>query len=439
MTTSPSGDWVAVPVPGEPDRWDFVPTEQPPSPDGTSGTWHVVGGSGVELGRWEWFPTGVPAPPPPVLPPPAAWETAAWEPALPEPATWEPSVPEPAWPSMPEPADWEFAGSESPVAEPITSAAREPGPPLPAAFPVPPRLDWVSAQPVLTPAPKRSRKLPLAIIGGVLAIGAIAGGAAVALAGGDGGKKQEEITALVNFVTTADDGADVCRSHLTENFVRTVFGDLATCERDDDNDGDEGDATGATVTGFEFAKDDATAVVTINGGDTDGATGTWAFSKGEDEVWRVSEWRADFLRSSYAKTFGENYASDGPDDPFDDLEVRTCVKDKLLGQDDAAFLDTAYALFRDSDQSTPKLLGLLSECPSGITGVSALRELFEKGMRTKISTQLPPQIAECAITGWRTAVSEEEIRAMMQNPETPLSPDMQSRMQQVLLGCAGPR
>ncbi len=458
--TSSAGTWVAVPIPGEPDRWDFVPAEQPPSPDGSAGMWHVVGGSGDEVGQWEWFPSATdPVPLPPVLPPPAAWETtasdlASWEPVVSEPVAW-PTMPEPAdWPSLPEPADWEPAESPTATSEPIVpipvvpvlpapivpsspswrAAAQEPAQ---AGFPVPPPPDWASAQPVLSPAPKRSRKLPMAIAGTVLVLGVIAAGAAVALSGGDDGKNSDEITALVNFVATADDGADVCRSHLTEDFVRTVFGDLATCERDDDRDGDEGDATGATVTDVVVDDDDATAVVTVTGGDTDGATGTWAFRRGEDKVWRVAEWRPDYLRSSYDKTFGVNYASDGPDDPFDDVDVRTCVKNQLLGLDDPAFLSTAYALFRDSAQSTPKLLGLMSECPSEIEGVSALRALFEKGLRAKISAQLQPQVAECAITGWRTAMSEAEILTMMQNEDAPLPTDVQGRMQQVLLSCAG--
>ncbi len=67
--TSPGGEWVAVPVPGEPDRWDYVPAEQPASPDGGPGKWHVVGGSGTEVGKWEWFPASRRAAPAAAVPP----------------------------------------------------------------------------------------------------------------------------------------------------------------------------------------------------------------------------------------------------------------------------------------------------------------------------------------------------------------------------------
>lgn len=50
MTTTgrPGGEWVQVG-----DRRDWVPAEQPPSPDGSPGRWHVVTGSDGAH-RWEW-------------------------------------------------------------------------------------------------------------------------------------------------------------------------------------------------------------------------------------------------------------------------------------------------------------------------------------------------------------------------------------------------
>lgn len=51
---TPRGDWVQVG-----DRMDWVPAEQPPSPDGGPGRWHVVDG------RWEWHPWVAPVVPSP--------------------------------------------------------------------------------------------------------------------------------------------------------------------------------------------------------------------------------------------------------------------------------------------------------------------------------------------------------------------------------------
>ncbi|HUR74238.1 MAG TPA: hypothetical protein VMZ00_08175, partial [Sporichthya sp.] len=342
--TTPGGEWVAVPLPGAGDRWDFVPAEQPASPDGGPGRWHVVGGSGTEVGNWEWFPAAA-APPPPPAPEPVAPEPAA--PAPLEPAAWAPipPAPPPAW-------DQEFA-------EPVASAPWQPAETPVASAP------W---QPTSTPVAagdKRSWKLPLILAGVVVLVAAVGTGTVIAVTGGDDGRNKDEITALVNYVTTVDNGRDVCSSHLTGDFVNTVFGDVATCEKGSGANSDPSkDATGATVTDLKIKGDNATAVVTVIGGDTGGATGTWAFLKGEDKVWRVSEWRADYLRSAFDRTFGDKYTSDRPDDPFADAGVRGCVKDKMLGQDDAAFLDTAHQLFRNSDASVAKLLGFMSECPS---------------------------------------------------------------------------
>jgi hypothetical protein len=390
--TSPGGEWVRVPIPGQPDRWDFVPAEQPPSPDDGPGTWHVVGGSGGEVGTWEWFPSAAAPPPsPPPVPAPSA------------PLTWDLDTPLPA-----------------------------PPPPVGAVA-----ASWQTPPPVLmAPAPKRSKKLPLVILGVVVALAAIGSVVAVALSGGDDGKNKEEITALVNYVTTVDNGEDVCSSHLTQNFVSTVFGDLATCENDDDDEPDDAaDATGATVTQIEIDDDTATALVSVIGGDTDGATGTWAFVKSEDDVWRVSEWRADYLRSTFEKTFGEKYVSEGEDDPFADEDVRNCVKDTMLDQDDSAFLNTAYQLFRNSDESVRMLLGFMSECPTDIEGVSALRALFEKGFRAK--ADLPSEITDCIVLGMRSQLTDEEIKELSLNRGAPAPADVQSRIQEITLDCAG--
>lgn len=415
--STPGGEWVAVPIPGGPDRWDFVPAEQPPSPDGGPGRWHVVGGSGTEVGTWEWFPATapppLPPPPPPVLMP---WEST---PPAPAPAFGEQET----TPISHQPSPWQ--------------QVPQPGGQQPPVFGAPAPAGWHAAPPMgVVPKQKRSLKVPLIIVGVVVVLAAIGGGAVVLLGGGDGGKNKEEITALVNYVTTVDDGKDVCTSHLTDEFVTTVFGDVATCENDDDDSDDESaDATGATVTDLKIEKDTATANVTVIGGDTDGATGTWAFLKGEDKIWRVSDWRADYLRSSFERTFGDKYDSDGPDDPFDDDDVRGCVKEKLLGQDDLAFLDTAYKLFRNSDDSVEKLLGFMSECPSDTAGVSALRALFEKGFRQ--SAQLPPAITECIVLGMRTGLSEDDIKALSINRDEPMPAAVQSRIQQITFGCAG--
>ncbi|MGQ0463949.1 MAG: hypothetical protein ACT4QG_01390 [Sporichthyaceae bacterium] len=64
------GRWVEAPQANGTVRRDWRPDEQPPSPDGTPGSWHVVSGDG-QADRWEWIPAAGLSGPPQFLPPPA--------------------------------------------------------------------------------------------------------------------------------------------------------------------------------------------------------------------------------------------------------------------------------------------------------------------------------------------------------------------------------
>jgi hypothetical protein len=62
--TTFTGSWVHVPGRNGSVRRDWVPSEQPPSPDGSAGKWHVVNDLPDATARWEWHP----APAPPAVP-----------------------------------------------------------------------------------------------------------------------------------------------------------------------------------------------------------------------------------------------------------------------------------------------------------------------------------------------------------------------------------
>jgi hypothetical protein len=434
--TSSGGDWVAVPIPGQPDRWDWVPAEQPPSPDGTPGTWHVAGGTGPNAGTWEWFPAaGAPSAPPPSAAPPLPWETGS----APSAATGTPAAEIPAAeiPAADTPAADTPAAAIPAATGPVGPNPWQPAASSPAVPGQQPTPGWQAAPPVAVPRSRRSWKVPL-IIGAVVVVLAAAGGvAAVVLSGDDEGKKKDAITELANYVVTVDNGKDVCSSHLTTEFVQNVFGSIETCEKDDEDSDSDSDATGATVTNFSFDGDHATATVTVNGGETDGATGTWAFAQDDSDTWRVSEWRADYLRSSFQKGFGDNYKADGPDDPFADADLRGCVTQQALQLDDPGFLDFAHQQFRDSDEATKQMLGFMAECPSDTEGVSALRALFETGFRQNMaSQQVPPTIVDCIVNGLRTNLSDDDIKELSINGDQP-HPDINSRVQQTTVACAG--
>lgn len=63
MVTTPGGRWIEVG-----NRTDWVPEQQPDSPDGTPGLWCVVREPDDSL-RWEWWPAPPDWRPPPPMPP----------------------------------------------------------------------------------------------------------------------------------------------------------------------------------------------------------------------------------------------------------------------------------------------------------------------------------------------------------------------------------
>jgi hypothetical protein len=69
-----TGSWVDVAQPGGLLRRDWVPAEQPASPDGSAGKWHVVSDPTGGESRWEWHPApaAVTAVAPPLAQRPAA-------------------------------------------------------------------------------------------------------------------------------------------------------------------------------------------------------------------------------------------------------------------------------------------------------------------------------------------------------------------------------
>lgn len=72
MTTTgaAAGEWVPVQLVDGSWRHDWMPAEQPPSPDGTSGVWRLVPGSVDGYGSWVWFTTSpLPEAPEPVVQP----------------------------------------------------------------------------------------------------------------------------------------------------------------------------------------------------------------------------------------------------------------------------------------------------------------------------------------------------------------------------------
>lgn len=245
---------------------------------------------------------------------------------------------------------------------------------------------------------------------------------------------RDAITKTATGVVVAEDPQEVCGTLLTAQFVATVFTSEKTCRKSATPDPGDVAATGATVTDIKVEGDTASAVVTDQGGQADGATGLWRFAR-DGAGWRVSEWSVGYLRSGYSILLGEKYKADGAEDPFGDPKLRGCVSTALQALDDAAFLDAAYKLFQEAKEGEELIMRLFLDCAgnSGAEGISTLRKLFEDGVRE--SSDLPAQVTDCLIENLRAAISDAEIRAMSENTgQNPPAP-VQKRIEKATLDC----
>lgn len=256
--------------------------------------------------------------------------------------------------------------------------------------------------------------------------------------GSDGpkpGSDEARITDLARALTTAPVNDAVCRASFTDDFVARVFGDVEGCVTSGTDDEPGDNATEVKVSDIRVDGEDATAVVTETGGASDGATGTWAFTR-DAAGWRVSDWRIDYLRADFKAQFGAVYRPAGNNDPFTDPTVRACVSEKLQGLADAEFRATVYEIIRRSGGADEALKNWYYDCIGGDGadgGVSTLRRLFEDGLRQ--AEQIPPDVIECVVAKLRKTVSDKEIRAMGESGASKTPPAVEKRISKATVTC----
>lgn len=227
----------------------------------------------------------------------------------------------------------------------------------------------------------------------------------------------ELITAAAVELATTDDLTRKCEQLATSGFVLAVFGSQENCKTSD-SDADSGDdATGAKVSGVMVEGATATAVVTLEGGDTAGATGAWRFAKDPGGGWRLSEWSIDYLRSVLATGFGPNYRADDENDPFAEADTRECFTAKLQSLDDQSFRTVVYSLVANRDDSNELLGQALIDCGYTDFGSeldaadSEVRASFEASYRASASQARPGADLDCELEALRESVTDAEIEA----------------------------
>ncbi len=301
----------------------------------------------------------------------------------------------------------------------------------------------------------RSTRRASALLAGTAALALAAGCGSDDGDGGDAGDDEAAISAVITKGVTSTDVEEKCVETVTTGFVTAVYGDLETCRAAEAEEDDDPPPTGAATSDIVIDGDDATAKVTIEGGNTDGATGTITLAK-EDGDWKVAELGIDLLRSQLSTGFEKG--DFGPDDgPLQDPAVRTCINDGLQALDDAKFRSIAHASIAEKDPPA-EFNSVITECISqgGAEGaddsaadegassgeepddgeLSLLRRQFEEGIRESAEDDgATAEQIDCVLRETRETISEDEIVEQVGRGADDVAPELAQKAAAAIQKC----
>ncbi|MTD46451.1 hypothetical protein GKE82_19705 [Conexibacter sp. W3-3-2] len=295
----------------------------------------------------------------------------------------------------------------------------------------------------------------------------LAGTAALAIAGcGDdgesgGGGDEQDIEAVVSKALSTTDPEVKCVETVTSGFVTAVYGSVDACRTaETPKPDDDPRPTGASVSDVQVDGDKATAQVTVQGGDSDGAKGEISFEKADGD-WKVSDLGVSFLRSQLTTSI-EQGSFDASDGPLAEKSVRDCVGAGFQKLDDAAFKKLAYAAIGDKEPDA-NFVKVITDCAAqaggsgastGASGaeedssassedasgssdedVSLLRSQFESGIRQSAERDgASAEQIDCVLKELRSTISEDEIVAAVGQDKAVLT-ELSQRTAKAIQGC----
>jgi len=240
--------------------------------------------------------------------------------------------------------------------------------------------------------------------------------------GGGGGDDEQAIKRTVERSITTKDAALKCDRLGTKSFVTRVYGSPAQCHAAERPAGDDQPPTGASTSDVKIDGDSATIKVRLNGGDSDGASGTIALRKVSGD-WRVDDLGVDFLRSQVRAGFA-NASGDDDDQPLSDPKIRDCATRAFGRLGDQQLRRIAYMAIAETDEGKAQLGKLLSPClttPSaGAGNISFLRQRFESGITSGARKDgMSPRAIACINRQLRSSISDVEISKLAFNGVKP--------------------
>jgi len=267
------------------------------------------------------------------------------------------------------------------------------------------------------------------MLAGAFALSLVAGCGDDNGGGGGGASDEQDIEAVVVRALTTTDPDVKCVETVTETFVSTVYGSLATCKKAETPKPDDSPKpTGANASSVKVDGDEATAIITVEGGPADGSSGELSFAK-EDGEWKVQDLGVGFLRSQLTTTLTHPDAEDAKG-PLGDAKVQTCIVRAFDAVSDTELRTIAFEAIRDAPPNA-KFVEIFTTCTTNATDAtdatddtsttssddsdevpSLLRSQFESGIRqaAKKDGATDEQI-DCVVKKLRVTISEDDIVA----------------------------
>ncbi len=272
----------------------------------------------------------------------------------------------------------------------------------------------------------------------VVAVLALAGvSAALAACGGGGDDANKQITDTLSAGLTTTDPTVICEKTLSTGLIGRVYDTQAACITAEKKDAKDSKAASAVeVSAIKVSGDKATAFVEIKGGDQDGARGELTLVK-QDGGWRVDDLSTALLRSQLKAGLASETDLD--------TALKTCVGDKALALDDAAFRALAYGSMGDKAAASAQLGTFVADCTTETAGssgssdsgsASVLRQQFEKGIEESLKRDgISTSAIDCVKRELQSAISDKQIVALIGKSSKEVPPEIASATAGALAAC----
>ena len=209
---------------------------------------------------------------------------------------------------------------------------------------------------------------------------------------------EREIRALVVRLFKSNDVRLICERSLTPRLFRLIYADRAACRKAVADDEDDKPPKRVEVSEIQTRGGDASARVSLIGGDSGGGNGVLSLAKGDDG-WRLDDLSTALLRSLTAA--GLRNDNEVP------AATGRCINGRLARMPDARFKRLSFGLLGRKPRASARLLELWSDCERG-RGVSSLRRPLERAITEQLRRAGAGQrVVTCVVRRLRSTLPDK--------------------------------